>query len=100
VGSRKIEDRAASEAVHCWGRRMSFNTSSHKISGLRSPVLASAMTFLAIGLTPSPLSCLAFLTLLALLAVVTRAGVIHVVGTLSARRPQWPLGREARVGVL
>jgi hypothetical protein len=47
-----------------------------------------------------PLSCLAFLTLLALLAVVTLAGVIHVVGTLSARRPQWPLGREARLGVL
>jgi ElaB/YqjD/DUF883 family membrane-anchored ribosome-binding protein len=32
--SPRTEDRAASEAAHCWGRRMSFNTSSHKISGI------------------------------------------------------------------
>jgi hypothetical protein len=52
--SRKVEDRAASEAVHCWGRPMSFNTSSHKMSGVRSPVLASAMSFSAIAsLMPS-----------------------------------------------
>jgi hypothetical protein len=38
VGSLSTEDRAASEAAHCWGARMSFNTTSHKISGLRSPV--------------------------------------------------------------
>jgi hypothetical protein len=50
----KAEDRASSEGAHCWGRRMSFNTSSDKISGLRSPALASAMSFVAIAcLTPS-----------------------------------------------
>jgi hypothetical protein len=38
-------DFAASEAAHCWGVRMSFNTSSHNISGLRSPALASAIAF-------------------------------------------------------
>jgi hypothetical protein len=33
---------------------MSFNTSSHKMSGVRSPVLASAMSFSAIAsLMPS-----------------------------------------------
>jgi hypothetical protein len=48
VESLSTEDRAASEAAHCWGVRMSFNTSSHKISGLRSPVLVSAMSFVAI----------------------------------------------------
>jgi hypothetical protein len=47
--SRKTEDRAASEAAHCWGLRMSFNASSHKISGLRSPALTSAMSFVAIA---------------------------------------------------
>jgi hypothetical protein len=36
------------------GWRMSFNASSHNISGLRSPALASAMSFVAIAcLTPS-----------------------------------------------
>jgi hypothetical protein len=48
-GSARTEDRAASEAVHCWGRRMSFNVSSHKISGLRSPALKSAMSFVAMA---------------------------------------------------
>ena len=48
-GSARTEDRAASEAVHCWGRRMSFNVSSHKISGLRSPALTSAMSFVAMA---------------------------------------------------
>jgi hypothetical protein len=43
------EDRAASEAAHCWGVRISFNTCSHKMSGLRSPFLASAMSFVAIA---------------------------------------------------
>jgi hypothetical protein len=47
--SGSTEDRAASEAAHCWGWRMSFNASSHKISGLRSPALASAMSFVAIA---------------------------------------------------
>jgi hypothetical protein len=58
VGSVSTEDRAASEAAHCWGVRMSFNIFSHKKSGLRSPVLASAMSFVAIArLTPSSLQC-------------------------------------------
>jgi hypothetical protein len=35
-----------------------------------------------------PLSCLALLSLLALLG--TLGGVIHVLGTVRAHRPQWP----------
>jgi hypothetical protein len=42
-----------------------------------------------------PLSCLGLLALLALLAVLMLGGVIHVVGTVRARRPQCPLGGEA-----
>jgi hypothetical protein len=37
-----------------------------------------------------PLSCLAFLSLLALLGLMTLGGVIHVLGTVRARRPQCP----------
>ena len=44
-----------------------------------------------------PLSCLAFLSLLALLGVMTLGGVIHVVGTIRARRLQWPLGAKLQV---
>jgi hypothetical protein len=49
VGSLSTEDRAASEAAHCWGRRISFTASSHNLSGLRSPALTSAMSFVAIA---------------------------------------------------
>jgi hypothetical protein len=45
----RTEDRTTSEASHCWGRRISFNTSSHKTSGLRSPALARAMSFVAMA---------------------------------------------------
>jgi hypothetical protein len=51
VESRSTEDFAASEAAHCWGRRMSFNVSSHNISGLRSPALANAMSFVQLERT-------------------------------------------------
>jgi hypothetical protein len=37
-----------------------------------------------------PLSCLALLSLLALLGLMTLGVVIHVLGTVRARRPQWP----------
>jgi hypothetical protein len=37
-----------------------------------------------------PLSCLAFLSLLALLGVATLGAGIHVLGTIRARWPQWP----------
>jgi hypothetical protein len=36
-----------------------------------------------------PLSCLAFLSLLVLLGVVTLGAVIHVLGIVRARQPQW-----------
>jgi hypothetical protein len=49
-----VEETPPPVRAHCWGRRMSFNTSSHKISGLRSPALATAMSFVGIAcLTPS-----------------------------------------------
>ena len=35
-----------------------------------------------------PLGCLAFLSLLALLGVMTLGAVVHVVGTVRAHRPQ------------
>jgi uncharacterized BrkB/YihY/UPF0761 family membrane protein len=35
-----------------------------------------------------PLSCLAFLSSVALLGIMTLGGVIHLVGTVRARRPQ------------
>jgi hypothetical protein len=69
-------------------------------SGVKPETDTLAMNLLLLLALAVPLSCLAFLTLLALLAVVTLAAVIHVLGTLSARSPQWPLGREARLGVL
>jgi hypothetical protein len=37
-----------------------------------------------------PLSCLALLTWLALLGVVTLGAIIYVVGIARAGRPQWP----------
>jgi hypothetical protein len=37
-----------------------------------------------------PLCCLAFLSLLALLGVMMLGGVIHLLGTIRARRPLWP----------
>ena len=43
------------------------------------------------------LSCLAFLSLLGLLGVMTLGGVIHMVATLRARCPQ-RLGGEASAG--
>ena len=35
-----------------------------------------------------PLSCLAFLSALALLGIMTLGAVVHVLGTVRARRPQ------------
>ena len=57
-----------------------------------------AMNLLLLLAVAVPLSCLGLLALLALLAVMTLGGVIHVVGTVKARRPQWPLGGEATDG--
>jgi hypothetical protein len=57
-----------------------------------------AMNLLLLVAVAVPLSCLGLLALLALLAVMTLGGVIHVVGTVKARRPQWPLGGEATDG--
>jgi hypothetical protein len=37
-----------------------------------------------------PLSCLAFLSLLAVLGVMMLGGVIHLLDTIRARRPLWP----------
>ena len=37
-----------------------------------------------------PLSCLTLLSLLAFLGVMALGGVIHVLGTVRAHRPQWP----------
>jgi hypothetical protein len=56
------------------------------------------MNLLLLVAVAVPLSCLGLLALLALLAVMTLGGVIHVVGTVKARRPQWPLGGEATDG--
>ena len=42
-----------------------------------------------------PLSCLAFLSLLALLGVATLGAVIQVLGTVRARWPQWPSVEQA-----
>src|SRR5262245_61582436 len=42
-----------------------------------------------------PLSCLAFLSLLAFLGVMTLGAVIHVLGTVRARRSQWPSVEQA-----
>ncbi len=42
-----------------------------------------------------PLSCLAFLSLLALLGVMTLGAVIHLLGTVRARWPQWPSVEQA-----
>jgi hypothetical protein len=36
-----------------------------------------------------PLSCLAFLSLLALIGMATLGAVIHVLGAIRARWPQW-----------
>ena len=48
-----------------------------------------AMNLLLLLALAVPLSCLAFLSLLALLGVMTLGAVIHVLGTIRARRPQW-----------
>jgi len=37
-----------------------------------------------------PLSCLTLLSLLAFLGLMALGGVIHVLGTVMAHRPQWP----------
>ena len=48
-----------------------------------------AMNLLLLLALAVPLSCLAFLSLLALLGVMTLGAVIHVPGTVRARWPQW-----------
>jgi hypothetical protein len=49
-----------------------------------------AMNLLLLLALAVPLSCLAFVSLLALLGVMTLGAVIHVLGTVRARWPQWP----------
>src|SRR5215831_6375994 len=48
-----------------------------------------AMNLLLLLALAVPLSCLAFLSLLALLGVATLGAVIHVPGAIRARWPQW-----------
>jgi|GraSoi2013_100cm_1033763.scaffolds.fasta_scaffold65927_2 hypothetical protein len=47
-----------------------------------------AMNLLLLLALAVPLSCLAFLSSLALLSVMTLGGIIRVLGTVKARRPQ------------
>ena len=48
-----------------------------------------AMNLLLLLALAVPLICLAFLSLLALLGVATLGAVIHVLGAIRARWPQW-----------
>src|SRR5262245_14059123 len=54
-----------------------------------------AMNLLLLLALAVPLSCLAFLSSLTLLGMMTLGGVIHVLGTVRARRPQWPSVKPA-----
>jgi hypothetical protein len=49
-----------------------------------------AMNLLLLLAVAVPLSCLALLSWLALLGVVTLGAVINVIGIARAARPQWP----------
>ena len=49
-----------------------------------------AMNLLLLLAIAVPLSCLAFLSWLALLGVMTLGAVINVIGIARAGRPQWP----------
>jgi hypothetical protein len=49
-----------------------------------------AMKLLLLLALAVPLSCLAFLSLLVLLGLMMLGGVIHLLGTVRARRPLWP----------
>src|SRR5258707_745622 len=48
-----------------------------------------AMNLLLLLALAIPLSCLAFLSLLALLGIMTLGAVIYLLGTVRARWPQW-----------
>ena len=49
-----------------------------------------AMNLLLLLAVAVPLSCLAFLSWLAFLGVMTLGAVINVIGIARAGRPQWP----------
>jgi hypothetical protein len=49
-----------------------------------------AMNLLLLLAVAIPLSCLAFLSWLAFLGVMTLGAVINVIGIARAGRPQWP----------
>ena len=67
---------------------MSERQGGLELSWAAKPV-ADTMKLLLLLALAVPLSCLAFLSLLALLGVATLGAVIHVLGAIRARWPQW-----------
>jgi hypothetical protein len=61
-----------------------------KLGGAAKPGTHLAMNLLLLLAVAVPLSCLAFLSWLALLGVMTLGAVINVIGIARGGGPQWP----------